>query len=274
MQALKLGSYYGESNRQLSLPDLLLTDLVYTHNYVDWHYHEHAYFAYLLKGQLGVTDRKQTHQLETGNLHFHYSEEPHCNHKPDIFTRSFHLEIHQNWFKRYDQKPHKEAGSRLIMHPQQHLLFEQIYRESYLKDADANLSIDALVLQLMSHMATHDTVYQPQSPLWLKRLESILHEETNSLSLGQLAELLDVHPVYLCQESSRVLGCTMGQYRRKLKLTRALTAMRNAQSSLTEVAYMSGFSDQSHFCRVFKQVFGYTPLQYRKKFLQAWDLTP
>ncbi|MEM6348776.1 MAG: helix-turn-helix transcriptional regulator [Bacteroidota bacterium] len=265
MQALKLGAYFGKSNRRLNLPDLLLTDLVYTHNYVDWHYHEHAYFAYLLTGQLGVTDRKQTHHLETGSLHYHYSEEAHCNHKPDVFTRGFQLEIHQNWFARYDQKPQKEVGSRLIKHPQQHLLFEQIYREFLLYDEEASLSIDALVLQLMGE----DSKQIFQGPSWRNKLQNILHEETQSLSLEEIAKFLNVHPVYLCQESARVLGCTMGQYRRKLKLSRALTAMRNAQSSLTEIAYNSGFSDQSHFCRTFKQAFGYSPLQYRKKFLQA-----
>ncbi|MFK7924411.1 MAG: helix-turn-helix transcriptional regulator [Bacteroidia bacterium] len=267
MKSLQHGTYFGDENRQLSLPGLLLTDLVYTHDYVDWHYHEHAYFAYLLAGGLGVTDRKQSHQLQTGGLLYHYSEEAHCNHKPDIYTRSFHLEIHQDWFSRYEQKPLKASGSRLVEHPQQQLLFEQIYRESCLMDEDSRLSIDALALQLMSHMDYPLVSKQHPKPSWIKRLQAILHEETQVLALDELAKIVGVHPVYLCQEASRYLGCTMGKYRRKLKLMRALTAMRNAQSSLTEIAYDNGFTDQSHFCRVFKQYLGYSPLQYRKKFL-------
>jgi AraC-like DNA-binding protein len=34
--------------------------------------------------------------------------------------------------------------------------------------------------------------------------------------------------------------------------------------SLTEIAYLTGFSDQSHFTRIFKQHTGKSPLTYRK----------
>jgi AraC-like DNA-binding protein len=33
--------------------------------------------------------------------------------------------------------------------------------------------------------------------------------------------------------------------------------------SLTEVAYLAGFYDQSHCCRIFKLFAGITPKQYR-----------
>jgi transcriptional regulator GlxA family with amidase domain len=34
--------------------------------------------------------------------------------------------------------------------------------------------------------------------------------------------------------------------------------------SLAEIALLTGFSDQSHFTRIFKQQMGMPPLQYRK----------
>lgn len=267
MQSLNQGTYFGQFQRRINLPNLLLTEAEYTYDYVDWHYHEQAYFTYLLAGQLRETDRKQTHQLQTGSLLYHYREEAHCNHKADLYTRGFHLEINQNWFAQFDQNADQTAGSHLIRHPHQHLLFEQIYRESCLMDEDSPLSIDALVLQLMNHMVCPLVSINQPKPRWIKNLQAILHEEMQVLALDDLAKIVGVHPVYLCQEFSRYFGCTMGEYRRKLKLMTALASMRNAQFSLTEIAYESGFTDQSHFCKVFKQYLGYSPLQYRKKFL-------
>ncbi|WP_241676630.1 helix-turn-helix domain-containing protein [Flavobacterium pectinovorum] len=41
--------------------------------------------------------------------------------------------------------------------------------------------------------------------------------------------------------------------------------MGNTEYTLTEIAYMTGFSDQSHFTKIFKQHTGKKPSSYRKK---------
>ena len=40
--------------------------------------------------------------------------------------------------------------------------------------------------------------------------------------------------------------------------------MKQNQYSLTEIAYLTGFSDQSHFTRIFKQHTGKSPSAYKK----------
>ena len=39
----------------------------------------------------------------------------------------------------------------------------------------------------------------------------------------------------------------------------------NGGYSLTEIAYLTGFSDQSHFTRVFKNIAGKNPSVYKKE---------
>jgi len=85
------------------------------------------------------------------------------------------------------------------------------------------------------------------------------------LSLSAIAGILDLHPVYLSREFSRYFGVTMGSYIRKLKVENALLLFRQPSLSLTEIGYMAGFADQSHFIRCFRDFLGVTPGQYRER---------
>ncbi|WP_315897965.1 helix-turn-helix domain-containing protein [Mucilaginibacter pallidiroseus] len=40
--------------------------------------------------------------------------------------------------------------------------------------------------------------------------------------------------------------------------------MKHSGHSLTEIGYLTGFSDQSHFNRIFKKVTGHSPSAYKK----------
>jgi AraC-like DNA-binding protein len=47
------------------------------------------------------------------------------------------------------------------------------------------------------------------------------------------------------------------------KFMHAVKLIHREDLSLTQVAYLAGFYDQSHFCRIFKHYAGITPRQYR-----------
>jgi AraC family transcriptional regulator len=51
---------------------------------------------------------------------------------------------------------------------------------------------------------------------------------------------------------------------RKLRVEKAMALMVSSHQSLTEIAYVCGFADQSHFIRIFKQHTGFLPKQYQK----------
>ena len=48
------------------------------------------------------------------------------------------------------------------------------------------------------------------------------------------------------------------------KFLQSVKLIHSDNRSLTDIAYHSGFYDQSHFCRVFKLHSGMTPSQYKK----------
>jgi AraC-like DNA-binding protein len=60
-------------------------------------------------------------------------------------------------------------------------------------------------------------------------------------------------------------GWGFADYLRELRLERAARLLRESAGSVAEVAYQTGFADQSHLQRLFKARFGICPLAYRKQ---------
>lgn len=105
-------------------------------------------------------------------------------------------------------------------------------------------------------------------PEWAQELKEIIQDQIDTnltLNLKEISESLDVHPTYLSREFSKYFdNLTFGDYIRKLRIEKATQLLENSTHSLSEIAYLTGFSDQSHFNRVFKQHMNKSPSIFRK----------
>jgi AraC-like DNA-binding protein len=106
-------------------------------------------------------------------------------------------------------------------------------------------------------------------PAWTTQLRDLIqdHIDTNlSVRLTEVADALQVNPTYLSREFARYFNdLSFGEYIRKLRIDKALHLLDTTTYSLGEIAYLTGFSDQSHFTCIFKQHTGQRPSAYRKK---------
>jgi AraC-like DNA-binding protein len=106
-------------------------------------------------------------------------------------------------------------------------------------------------------------------PAWTTQLRDLIqdHIDTNlSVRLTEVADTLQVNPTYLSREFARYFDdLSFGEYIRKLRIDKALQLLDTTTYSLGEIAYLTGFSDQSHSARIFKQHTGQQPSVYRKK---------
>lgn len=107
-------------------------------------------------------------------------------------------------------------------------------------------------------------------PFWAKELKEIIQDQIDTnITLKQLSQNLDINPAYLSREFSKYFdNLSFGEYIRKLRIEKAIDYLSNSSYSLTKIAYLTGFSDQSHFARIFKKHVGVNPFQYRKKLLK------
>lgn len=105
-------------------------------------------------------------------------------------------------------------------------------------------------------------------PAWAKELKEIIQDQIDTnltLSLKEISQSLDVHPTYLSREFSKYFDdLSFGDYIRKLRIEKSIHLLKDSKHTLAEIAYLTGFSDQSHFARIFKKTKGKSPLVYRK----------
>lgn len=105
-------------------------------------------------------------------------------------------------------------------------------------------------------------------PEWAVKLKEIIQDQidTNySLNLKEISKEVNINPDYLSREFSKYFdSLSFGEYIRKLRVDKATELIHTRKYTYAEIAYLTGFSDQSHFTRIFKKHMGMTPAVYKK----------
>ena len=265
MKQLQTGEFYGQTNQTIHLDGITLTDTEYTLDRVDWHYHENAYFTFILQGNVIEGNKKEVYNCSAGSLLFHNWQDPHYNIKPKGYTRGFQIELKNTWFDTLDFNIDQLQGSLKIANVDLKFLLYKIFKETKIEDGTTALSIQSLLLQLLAEMFRESNLVLDKNPIWVHNLKEIMfYEFSDNLTLEYLSKTLDIHPVHLSRDFSKYFNCNLGDYLRKLKVEKSYALLPDKQLSLTEIAYGCGFSDQSHFNRCFKSVSGMSPKNFRK----------
>lgn len=86
------------------------------------------------------------------------------------------------------------------------------------------------------------------------------HSEKN-VSVHSLADVAGLSPYYLIRVFHNYVGIPPHQYQTNVRVLRARTLLASG-AAISEVAYRTGFCDQSHLNRCFKTTLGVTPGKY------------
>lgn len=105
-----------------------------------------------------------------------------------------------------------------------------------------------------------------QNPHWVKECKNyISHHLHQSISLNDLADLVDMNPSYLSTQFKKVTHQSIKQYINEKKVQEAQFLIQTSHYSLAEISDILQFSSQSHFHKVFKAVTGLSPSEYKNK---------
>jgi AraC family transcriptional regulator len=135
-----------------------------------------------------------------------------------------------------------------------------------LTDPLSRLSAEGLGLELLSEALRPEALKSTQPELdWLRTVNEILHDRyREQLSLSELAAAVSIHPVHLARAFRKRYDCCIGDLIRRLRTEAACHELLNSSASIAEIAARTGFSDQSHLCRILKRQTGMSPGEYRK----------
>ena len=105
-------------------------------------------------------------------------------------------------------------------------------------------------------------------PGYLARAIEYIEDElacgATDIRVRDAAMYAGVHPVHLSRVFCRHLGAPVTTWIRRRRTQRAAGPLGTTRGSLSSIAAASGFSDQSHMNRVFKQITGVLPATYRQ----------
>ena len=141
----------------------------------------------------------------------------------------------------------------------QELRSEESFHEEYAAATLNQLAFTILRLHFPSVQSTPKT--RPAQAV------SYIHQHYGEeISVQDLASMLYVSPYYLCHEFKKATGKTIIQY---LNITRILHAQRlllETEKNITQISKEVGFSNITHFNRIFKSITGVSPREKRKEY--------
>jgi len=86
------------------------------------------------------------------------------------------------------------------------------------------------------------------------------------LTLDMLAQKVSMNKFRFCKAFKEQVGQTFISYLNNIRIKNATEFLRKDDLNITEIAYVVGYKNVVHFDRVFKDIHGVPPREYRKKF--------
>jgi AraC family transcriptional regulator len=265
-EKLSNGHYYGQVVKRGELTGLILTETLYPPRaVVPSHSHNSAYFCVVLDGAYSEAYEHHSRECRAMTLAFHPPEETHSERFHNQTVRSFNVEIEPWYMRRVRQycsildTPAAFQGGSMAW------LGIRLYSEFKVGDNVSPLAMEGLALEIIatgSRSWTH-TASGGQSPWMRKAMELLEARFTESLTIGEIAAAVDVHPVHLAREFRKHHQCTIGDFIRRMRVEFACEQIQKHDRPLSEISAMAGFFDQSHFSRTFKALTGMTPGEFR-----------
>src|SRR5688500_2399242 len=100
-------------------------------------------------------------------------------------------------------------------------------------------------------------------------IELMQGDPSRTFSLGEMAESVNLSPPYFCYLFKSITGVPPARYLKSLRMRQAAILLTTTFLSVKEVVRNVGFTDESHFVRDFKRMYGVTPSGYRNGVLPA-----
>jgi len=107
------------------------------------------------------------------------------------------------------------------------------------------------------------------TPARLRRVTELVHAKIeDDLSLDDLAASVQLSAAHFSQMFRKSTGHTPHQFVLRQRVALAKDLLRKAEARVLDVAVACGFKTQQHFARVFRQISGASPTEFRQQVLR------
>lgn len=228
-----------------------------------------------------VDGKSQTSHLPAGSVLLYGDRQFvwHQRSKPSEYVNlTLNPEVLQQIADQHEVSPGANLEHRVIFQDPTILHVAQLLRSEVISGGAAgNLYVESLRNLLAVHLLRNYTQEIPSEPiapstqaiplaaLKLKQIKDHIEDRlAEDLSIANLADLVPMSPFHFARTFKASTGEAPHRYVMQRRIERAKVLLSVKQFSVAEVAYQTGFSNQSHFTAQFRKAIGMTPKQFRE----------
>lgn len=127
------------------------------------------------------------------------------------------------------------------------------------------LMLDQLIIRISQlYQETHGNEEGDTGKYIKKAKNYIACNYDCDISVQDIADFINVHPVYLHRIFKKNTGNTIIEYLNNMRIEKAKMLLRNTDIPVTDISSYVGINSLQYFTFLFKKSIGYTPLAYRK----------
>ncbi len=239
------------------------------------HFHDYYVIGFIEKGKRHLICNHQEYFLESGDVTVFNPGDPHAcqavddkpmdyrsiNIKTEIMQQAVMDIMGQDSLPRFSPTVHFHSELASSIHDLHRMIFEE--QSDFKKEEVFLFLIEQLIRE---HSDAAPTSFLPKPDAAMTKISDYLQlNYNNPVSLNDLGTLVGLSKFHLLRSFTQQMGISPYSYLETIRIGNAKKLLENGVPPL-EVAFQTGFHDQSHFTNYFKKQIGLTPRQYMKIF--------
>jgi AraC-like DNA-binding protein len=246
------------------------------------HYHDCHQLIYVVRGELEVTVGHERYAVRDGSLLILSRFESHAIRVVSRDCERYALSVSP------DAAPHgnteQDALSSVLVNRSSafrhvvdmgrraahfeallQMLTAEFRSRSPMREEMLALYLQQILIELCRQVPQLLTEKESDSMVLVRRLQSRMESDyAESFTLADLAAEMHVSPSHLSHLFKRVTGYAPMEYLAACRLSVAKRLLCTTASPVREIVERCGFTDESNFCRTFRQLTGMTPTEFRR----------
>lgn len=253
---------------------------------IDWHWHSEVEFVFIEKGTAEFLVGSGRHVLTEGTGIFINSQVIHRFEASEsviipniVFSPSLLSAEDSLIYRKYIQPLLDSSVERLIFSPEvpwQKEVLDSLLSVFEVQDTESIGEIKTVELLLKIWEAIYENVNISESipaakatahtQAQLQIMMQYIHKNySEHITLADIAQTVSVSKSSALNIFNKYLHISPVSYLINYRLKRAAKLLASTDSSIYSIASNTGFENVGYFCRSFKELFGVTPSEYRKK---------
>lgn len=225
-------------------------------------FHPHAELVYVIEGSIPITADGCTHTLQAGEIAILF---PYVTHSyEDAPDSRVIIILFDPASTAFDNTLITKKPS--CFHTEGHVFSSMLeravtmYRSGRVKTALAYLN--AVIGELLEVLPLED-IAGAAGDVTTQLLSYCAEHYTENITVQSVAKALYISPSYVSKIFSKKLQYSFREYINALRIQKAQSLLRNTRLPIMQIMTECGFQNQSSFNRVFRQVCGISPKEYR-----------